>query len=116
MLVRGATPSLSMALRGYRALSMSRRQSVLPRISAHRPKIAGTEVRGHIGFPIRDELHPKSREAHVVVHQLGIDSGLVEFEHRRVVHDFSRLAVDDFVEAHGFGEASTDVKELQAKR
>src|ERR1700730_2991284 len=52
----------------------------------------------------------------MAAHQLRIDAGLVEFEHRRVVDDFPRLAVDDLVEVYRFGKASTDVKELQAKR
>ena len=87
----------------------------MPRIAAHRPKVAGAEERGHVILPVRHELHAKAGEAHVVAHQLWIDTGLVEFEHRGVVDDFARLAVDDLVEAHGFGESAADMEELQAK-
>ena len=41
---------------------------------------------------------------------------LVELEHGRVVDDFARLAVDDFVQVHGLGEAAPDVEKLQAER
>jgi hypothetical protein len=88
----------------------------LPRIAAHRTKIAGPKVRGHIGLPIRHELHAKARESHVIAHHFRIDAGLVEFEHCRAVDDLPRLAVDDLIEAHRFRETSADMKELQAKR
>ncbi len=93
----------------------ARRQAVLPRIAAHRPKIARAEKRRHVILPVRHELHAKAGKAHVVAHQFRIDAGLVEFEHRRVIDDFVRLAVDDFVEAHGLGESAADMEELQAK-
>ena len=81
----------------------ARRQSVLPRIAAHGAKIAGAEESGHVVLPIRHELHAKTREAHVVAHDLRVDAGLVELEHRRVVDDFARLAVDDLIEPHRLG-------------
>src|ERR1700685_1125645 len=52
----------------------------------------------------------------MAAHQLRIDAGLVELEHRRVVDDFARLAVDYLVQPHRFGESSADVEKLQAKR
>jgi hypothetical protein len=94
----------------------ARRQSILPCIGAHRPKIARAEECRDVVLPIRHELHAKACEARMTPHQLRVDAGFVEFEHRGVVDDFARLTVDDLVEAHRLGEGSAGMKELQAKR
>ena len=46
----------------------------------------------------------------------GIDAGLVEFEHRRVVKNLASFAVADLVQMHRLGKAAANVEELQAKR
>ena len=91
------------------------RQSVLPRVAAHRPKVAGSQEGRDVIPPIRHELHPKSGETGASTHRFRIDAGLVEFEHRRVVDDLPGLSVDDLVEPDRLGEASTHMKELQPK-
>jgi hypothetical protein len=52
----------------------------------------------------------------VAPHRFRVYARLVEFEHRGVVDDFVRLAVDDLVEMDRLHEAAADVKELQAER
>jgi hypothetical protein len=74
----------------------ARRQSVLARVAADRAKIRCTEKRRDVGLPVRHELHAETREPRLILHHRRIEAALVEFEHRGVIDDFVRDAVDDF--------------------
>src|SRR5208283_3557368 len=93
-----------------------RRQTILARIASDRAKIAGAQERGYVCLPIRYELHPKTRKPRAILHRGGIDAACAPLEHRRIVENLARLAVDDLVKMHGLGEVAADMEELQAKR
>ena len=87
----------------------------MARVAADRAEVARAEERRHVIPPVGDELHPEPRETRTLLHEGGVDAALVPLEHRRIVDDLARLAVDDFVHVHGLGEIAADVEELQAE-
>jgi hypothetical protein len=88
----------------------------LPGIPANRAEIRRAEECRDVRLPVRDELHPEARKTLLVLHARRIDAALFEIEHRGLVDDLVRKAVDDLEHAHGLGEAAPDVKKLDAKR
>src|SRR3569623_282424 len=67
---------------------------------AGRSEITRAEKRADVAHEIGRREHAKAREAEIVRQLRGIELRLRKIEHRGVVRDLARDAVDDLVHAH----------------